>query len=84
MPFGVIATYPGYLAAVFIHGNRIISVLIARASVDRPLWALRTRAAFEAAARAIPALAAWTDPAQARPITPVLPAGGSATPTGAS
>jgi 2-polyprenyl-6-methoxyphenol hydroxylase-like FAD-dependent oxidoreductase len=28
-----------------------------------------TRAAFEAAARAIPALAAWTDPAQARPVT---------------
>jgi len=37
--------------------------------------ALRTRAAFEAAARAIPALAAWIHPEQARPITPVLPGG---------
>jgi 2-polyprenyl-6-methoxyphenol hydroxylase-like FAD-dependent oxidoreductase len=75
MPFGVMVTYPGYLAAVLIHDNRIISALIARASADRQLEALRTRAAFEAAARAIPALAAWTDPGQARPITPVLPGG---------
>jgi 2-polyprenyl-6-methoxyphenol hydroxylase-like FAD-dependent oxidoreductase len=75
MPFGVMVTYPGYLAAVFIHDNRIISVLIARASADRPLAALRTRAAFEAAARAVPALAAWTGPGQARPVTPVLPGG---------
>ena len=75
MPFGVMMTYPGYLAAVFIHDNRIFSALIARASADRQLAALRTRAAFEAAARAIPALAAWTDPGRARPITPVLPGG---------
>jgi len=76
MPFGVMVTYPGYVAAVFIHDNRIISALIARASTDRPLAALRTRAAFEAAARAIPALAAWTAPvAVVQPITPVLPGG---------
>jgi hypothetical protein len=75
MPFGVIVSYPGYVAAVFIHDNRILSVLIARASADRQLAALRTRAAFEAAARAIPALAAWTGPGQARPLTPVLPGG---------
>ena len=75
MPFGVVVTYPGYLAAVFIHDSRILSVLIARASTDRQLAALRTRAAFEAAARAVPALAAWTDPGRARPITPVLPGG---------
>jgi len=75
MPFGVMVTYPGYVAAVFIHDNQIISALIARASADRQLAALRTRAAFEAAARAIPVLAAWTDPGHARPITPVLPGG---------
>src|SRR5215831_17165500 len=75
MPFGVILTYRGYLAAVFIHDNRIISVLIARASTDRQLAALRTQAAFEAATRAIPALAAWTDPERSRPLTPVLPGG---------
>src|SRR5215472_2706346 len=75
MPFGVMVTYPGYLVAVFIHDNRIVSALIARASADRQLAALRTPAAFDAAARAIPALAAWTNPEQARPITPVLPGG---------
>ena len=61
-PFGVIQTYPGYHVAVLVHDNRILSALIARASTDRRLAALRTRAAFEAAASAVPALAAWTDP----------------------
>ena len=75
MPFGVMATYPGYVVAAFIHDNRILSALIMRASADRQLAALRNRAAFEAAARAIPALAAWTDPEQSQPITPVLPGG---------
>ncbi len=74
-PFGVMVTYPGYLAAVFIHDNRILSVLIARASTDRQLAALRSQAAFEAAARAIPVLAAWTGPGRSRPVTPVLPGG---------
>jgi hypothetical protein len=75
MPFGVLVTYPGYLVAAFIHDNRILSVLIARASTDRQLTALRTQAAFEAAARAVPVLAAWTDPGRSRPLTPVLPGG---------
>ena len=75
MPFGVVVTYPGYLAAVFIHDSRILSVLIARASTDRQLGALRSQAAFEAATRAVPALAAWTDPGRSRPLTPVLPGG---------
>jgi len=75
VPFGVIVTYPGYLAAVLIHDNRILSALIVRSSADRQLAALRNPAAFEAAARAIPALAAWTEPGQARPVTPVLPGG---------
>jgi 2-polyprenyl-6-methoxyphenol hydroxylase-like FAD-dependent oxidoreductase len=75
MPFGVMVVYPGYLAAAFLHDNRIVSALIARASADRQLAALRTPAAFEAAIQAIPALAAWTGPAQSRPVTPVLPGG---------
>jgi 2-polyprenyl-6-methoxyphenol hydroxylase-like FAD-dependent oxidoreductase len=74
-PFGVIETYPGYHVAVLVHDNRILSALIARASTDRRLAALRTPAAFEAAARAVPAVAAWTDPGRSRPITPVLPGG---------
>ena len=74
-PFGIILVYPGYLAAAFLHDNRIASALIARASADRGLAGLRTEAAFEAAVRAIPALAGWVGPGQARPITPVLPGG---------
>jgi 2-polyprenyl-6-methoxyphenol hydroxylase-like FAD-dependent oxidoreductase len=75
MPFGVLVTYPGYLAAAFLHDSRIVSALIARASADRQLAGLRTPAAFEAATQAIPPLAAWTGPRQSRPITPVLPGG---------
>ena len=74
-PFGVILVYPGYLAAAFLHDNRIASALIARASADRRLAGLRTQAAFEAAVRAIPALAGWVGPGRARPLTPVLPGG---------
>jgi 2-polyprenyl-6-methoxyphenol hydroxylase-like FAD-dependent oxidoreductase len=75
VPFGVLVTYPGYLAAAFLHDNRIVSALIARASTDRQLAALRTPDAFEAATQAIPALAAWIGPRQSRPVTPVLPGG---------
>jgi 2-polyprenyl-6-methoxyphenol hydroxylase-like FAD-dependent oxidoreductase len=74
-PFGVIETHPGYLVAVFIHDNGILSALIARASTDRRLAALRTPSVFETAVRAIPALAAWIHPGQTQPITPVLPGG---------
>ena len=75
VPFGVVQTYPGYLVAVLVHDNRIVSVLIARASSDRRLAALRSPAAFEAAVRAVPALAAWIGPGRSRPITPVLAGG---------
>jgi 2-polyprenyl-6-methoxyphenol hydroxylase-like FAD-dependent oxidoreductase len=75
VPFGVLVIYPGYLAAAFLHDNRIVSALIARASADGPLAALRTPAGFEAATQAIPALAAWIGPDQSRPVTPVLPGG---------
>lgn len=72
-PFGMVAIYPGYMAVVFIHDNRTFSTLIARASTDRQLVTLRFPAAFETASRAIPSLAAWTEPDRARPITAVLP-----------
>ena len=75
VPFGLTVTYPGYLAIVVLHDNRTISALIARASGDRQLAALRTDAVFEAATQAIPPVAAWTAPGHCRPITPVLPGG---------
>jgi flavin-dependent dehydrogenase len=71
-PPGLVTTYPGYLAIVFPHDNGIFSTLIATASADRALAALRFEPAFDAAARAIPPIAIWADPARSQPITPVL------------
>jgi 2-polyprenyl-6-methoxyphenol hydroxylase-like FAD-dependent oxidoreductase len=69
------ADLDGYQVIVFLHERGILSVLIVR-PVDEPdLVHLREEAAFEAACRAIPGLAVWTDPARARPITPVLAGG---------
>lgn len=67
--------YPGYLVIVFPHDNRTFSTLIARASSDRDLTGLRMSTAFEAATRAIPPMAIWTDPQRSHPITDVLPGG---------
>jgi 2-polyprenyl-6-methoxyphenol hydroxylase-like FAD-dependent oxidoreductase len=72
-PLGHINLYPGYQVIVFLHDNGIFSALIARASNDHTLAGLRHTELFDAAARAIPALATWTDPARALPYTPVLP-----------
>ena len=74
-PIGMLLGYPGYLVIVFPHDNGTLSTLIARASTDRDLVGLRSERVFEAAARAIPALATWTEPDRARPITPMLPGG---------
>lgn len=74
-PIGMVATYPGYQVIVFLHDNRTLSTLIARACTDRRLAALRFEEAFDTAARAVPALAAWTHPDRSRPITTVLPGG---------
>ena len=74
-PLGQIDLYPGYQVIVFLHDNGIFSTLIARASDDHALAALRHPDLFDAAARAIPALATWTDPPRAQPYTPVLPGG---------
>jgi len=65
----------GYMALVFMHERGIFSVLLARQSDDRVLAELRHEAAFEAAARAIPGLAEWTEPGRSRALTPVLPGG---------
>jgi len=74
-PLGHINLYPGYQVIVFLHDNGVFSTLIARSSDDQTLAALRHPNLFDAATRAIPALATWTDPARAVPYTPVLPGG---------
>lgn len=67
--------YQGYQLLVFLHEHGTFSTLIIRNTSDRSLVALRHNAAFDAAARAIPRLAAWTDTAVSRPLTDVLPGG---------
>jgi len=67
--------FDGYLSILFLHERGIFSVLLVRPTSGRDLIGLRHNAAFEAACRAIPALAAWTDPERSRPITDVLAGG---------
>jgi 2-polyprenyl-6-methoxyphenol hydroxylase-like FAD-dependent oxidoreductase len=65
----------GYTCLVFRHERGQFSVVILRATQDPALRDLRHEAAFTAAARAVPGLDAWTDPARAQPVTDVLPGG---------
>jgi flavin-dependent dehydrogenase len=74
VPLGRI--YHGYLVIVFPQDARTLSALIVRASDDHELGELRHRAAYEAAAAAIPHLAEWTEPGRFEPFTDVMPGGG--------
>jgi 2-polyprenyl-6-methoxyphenol hydroxylase-like FAD-dependent oxidoreductase len=65
----------GYLCLIFRHEHGMFSVVIVRPADDPALRDLRHEAAFTAAARAIPGLADWTDPARSAPVTDVLPGG---------
>jgi 2-polyprenyl-6-methoxyphenol hydroxylase-like FAD-dependent oxidoreductase len=67
--------FDGYQVLVFLHEQGHFSVVLIRPTADAALKNLRHEAAFEAACRAIPGLAAWTDPDRARPVTDVLPGG---------
>jgi flavin-dependent dehydrogenase len=68
--------YDGYLVIVFPQDARTLSALIVRRSDDDGLAELRHVDAFEAATRAIPHLARWTDPDRFEAITEVMPGGG--------
>jgi 2-polyprenyl-6-methoxyphenol hydroxylase-like FAD-dependent oxidoreductase len=67
--------FDGYQVLVFLHEQGHFSVVLVRPTADAALKDLRHHAAFEATCRAIPALAAWTDPDRAEPVTDVLPGG---------
>ncbi len=69
-------TFEGYQAIVFPHDDRFFSVVLVRPTADRALARLRHTEAFETACQAIPALAAWTHPDRARPVSDVLVGGG--------
>jgi 2-polyprenyl-6-methoxyphenol hydroxylase-like FAD-dependent oxidoreductase len=68
--------FVGYQVLVFLHEHGIFSVLLVRPTdADPVLRRLREDAVFEAVCRAIPALATWTDPERARPISATLAGG---------
>jgi 2-polyprenyl-6-methoxyphenol hydroxylase-like FAD-dependent oxidoreductase len=69
------ADFDGYQSIVFLHERGHFSVLLVRPTADAPLKDLRHEAAFEAACRAVPGLAEWTDPDRSVPVTDVLPGG---------
>ena len=67
--------FDGYQTLLFLHDQGYFSVLFLRPTADEELKRLRHQAAFEAACRAVPGLAEWTDPARALPASPVYPGG---------
>ena len=74
-PLAYMADFDGYQCLVFLHEAGHFSVVLVRPTADAALKALRFDAAFEAACRAIPALAEWTQPDRAHPTSAVLVGG---------
>src|SRR4051794_15904982 len=71
-PVAYIGEFEGYQCLVFLHESGHFSVVLVRPTQDAALKELRFEAAFEAACRAIPALAEWTAPDRAQPTSGVL------------
>jgi 2-polyprenyl-6-methoxyphenol hydroxylase-like FAD-dependent oxidoreductase len=67
--------FDGYQTYVFPHERGHFSVVLVRPTADEQLSVFRHGNAFEAVCRAIPGLAAWTDPAVAVPTSGVLVGG---------
>jgi 2-polyprenyl-6-methoxyphenol hydroxylase-like FAD-dependent oxidoreductase len=65
----------GYDAYVFFHEAGHISAVIVRPSADDAMTVLRHVDAFDAACRAIPGLAEWTDPSVTTPTSGVMVGG---------
>ena len=74
-PVAYMADFDGYQCLVFLHESGHFSVVLVRPTADLALKALRFEDAFEAACRAIPALAEWTAPDRAHPTSRVLVGG---------
>ena len=75
-PFAWSGLFHGYDSYVFPHEHGHISVVLIRPTADAEFGVLRHLDAFEAACRAIPALADWTDPQVTTPTSGVLVGGG--------
>ncbi len=76
LPTPSFVTGPGYICLVLPQDDDTLTTLIVRPTSDADLVGLRHTNGFEAATRAIPNLAPWTDPAHFVPITEVMVGGG--------
>jgi flavin-dependent dehydrogenase len=74
-PIAWTGLFDGYQAYVFPHERGHFSVTVVQPTADAHLKMLRDVDAFDAACRAIPGLAAWTDPTLAVPTSGVLVGG---------
>jgi 2-polyprenyl-6-methoxyphenol hydroxylase-like FAD-dependent oxidoreductase len=74
-PIAWFGAFDGYAAIVFPHERGHFTVVVVRPTADPALRDLRHDAAFDAAVQAIPALAAWTDPARSAPTSPTMAGG---------
>jgi 2-polyprenyl-6-methoxyphenol hydroxylase-like FAD-dependent oxidoreductase len=74
-PIAYMADFEGYQVLVFLHEAGHFSVVLVRPTADEALKTLRVEAAFDAACRAIPAVADWTEASRSEPTSPVLVGG---------
>ena len=74
-PIAWFGSFDGYLVIVFPHDRGHFSVVIVRPTADAVLKELRHDAVFDAVCRAVPALAAWTDPERSVPTSPATAGG---------
>ena len=74
-PVFAAGNFDGYQTLVFLHEAGYFSLLFIRPTADAAMKDLRHEPVFEAACRAVPALAEWTAPGRATPATPVLVGG---------
>ena len=75
-PFAWAGMFHGYDSYVFPHEHGHLSVVLIRPTADAEFGIFRRLDAFEAACRAIPGLADWTDPQVTAPTSGVLVGGG--------
>jgi hypothetical protein len=74
-PIAYLVDFDGYQCLVFLHEAGHFSIVLVRPTADAALKTLRFEAAFDAACRAIPGVADWTDPDRSQPTSPVLVGG---------
>lgn len=74
-PIAWFGSFDGYVVIVFPHERGHFSVVFVRPTADPALKDLRHDAVFDAACRAVPALAEWTDARRAAPTSPAMAGG---------